>query len=532
MKTLIINGSPKSSRSNSIKLAEAFVKGMNCGDAEIIDLSKQDIKPCKGCFGCWKATPGQCVIRDDMTANLEKLIAADVVIFSFPLYYFSVPGILKNFIDRQLPMVLPFMEDRTDGVGSGSHPGRYDMSGKRYVLVSTCGFYSAEGNYDAVCGMFDHICGKNNYEKIFCGQGELFAIDALRDRTGEYLKIVEKAGKEFAGGRIGEQTRKELSCLIFPKEQFEAMADASWGVSRDGSGEKEHESLTFTRQMAGLYNKNAYDGKVRVLEMHYTDIDKTYQIRLAEKSEVFTDGSQTATTTIHTPYTVWKDIAEGKENGTNALAKHLYRVEGDFDLMINWGKFFGAETSSEPAPDNLKAPHMSAMLIPWCVFWTAIQAAGTAVGGPISMAAAVITPLIFMKHKQTIYDKISPAAVALLSLWAMLAGSVFPVIPVSYGIFGLMWCISCFTKEPMCAAYVKYNYGGESALNNVIFMKTNYILAWGWGILYLIMTAVWTIFCRSGVSPIATVIGSVLPAAMGVFTVFFQNWYPKHTASI
>jgi len=46
--------------------------------------------------------------------------------------------------DRQLPMNLPFMTEREDGMGSGSHPSRYDMSGKRYILISTCGFYSAE----------------------------------------------------------------------------------------------------------------------------------------------------------------------------------------------------------------------------------------------------------------------------------------------------------------------------------------------------------------------------------------------------
>ena len=33
-------------------------------------------------------------------------------------------------------------------------------SGKRHVLISTCGFYSAEGNYDSVLRMFDHFLGK------------------------------------------------------------------------------------------------------------------------------------------------------------------------------------------------------------------------------------------------------------------------------------------------------------------------------------------------------------------------------------
>ena len=210
MNILVINGSPKGSRSNSLRLADAFVKGVSRqtdSQVEQLTLSKLDIAPCKGCFACWKATPGQCCIRDDMGMVLEKLLWADLIVYSFPLYYFNVPGSLKNLIDRQLPMVLPFMSERSDGVGSGSHEGRYDLSGKKYMLISTCGFYSAEGNYDSVCRMFDHICGKGNFDTLFCGQGELFRVKELSQRTDEYLQLVEKAGSEYASGSITPETR-------------------------------------------------------------------------------------------------------------------------------------------------------------------------------------------------------------------------------------------------------------------------------------------------------------------------------------
>ena len=178
------------------------------------------------------------------------------------------------------------MSEREDGVGSGSHDTRYDMSGKKYVLISTCGFYSAEGNYDSVRQMFNHICGKDNYETIFCGQGELFAVKELSTRTDEYLRTVEQAGREYASGVVAEETRMQLGELLFPKETFEKMADASWGVSRE-TGKKEDESLIFTRQMAALYNKKSYDGRDRVLEICYTDLGKTYQILLGETAEEY-----------------------------------------------------------------------------------------------------------------------------------------------------------------------------------------------------------------------------------------------------
>lgn len=190
MKILLINGSPKGKRSNSLKLAYSFIEGFKNGctdDEESISIDElhvasMNIAACKGCFACWQKTPGICCIKDDMQKVIGKLIDADLILWSFPLYYFNVPGILKNLIDRQLPMSLPFMSSKQNGYGSGSHDSRYDMEGKRHVLISTCGFYSAVGNYDSVLRMFDHFLGKGNYTTIFCGQGELFRVKELSAR--------------------------------------------------------------------------------------------------------------------------------------------------------------------------------------------------------------------------------------------------------------------------------------------------------------------------------------------------------------
>jgi len=84
MNVLIINGSPKGENSNSMNLTRAFSDGAGFTRAEIIDVAKFGIKPCLGCFACWNKTPGKCVISDDMGKILDKIIAADVVIWSFP----------------------------------------------------------------------------------------------------------------------------------------------------------------------------------------------------------------------------------------------------------------------------------------------------------------------------------------------------------------------------------------------------------------------------------------------------------------
>jgi multimeric flavodoxin WrbA len=122
-----LNGSPKGENSNTFKLTQAFIDGVAAvqnSSVDFVTISKSTIEPCRGCFCCWEKTPGKCVIPDDMSGILEKYIQADLVIWSFPLYYYSVPGIVKNLMDRLLPLNLPFMTERSDGLGSGSHPSR------------------------------------------------------------------------------------------------------------------------------------------------------------------------------------------------------------------------------------------------------------------------------------------------------------------------------------------------------------------------------------------------------------------------
>ena len=544
MKILLINGSPKGKRSNSLKLAYSFIEGFKNGctdDEESISIDElhvasMNIAACKGCFACWQKTPGICCIKDDMQKVIGKLIDADLILWSFPLYYFNVPGILKNLIDRQLPMSLPFMSSKQNGYGSGSHDSRYDMEDKRHVLISTCGFYSAVGNYDSVLRMFDHFLGKGNYTTIFCGQGELFRVKELSARTDEYLSTVKCAGSEYAmTGTISEETDAILHTLLYSRDVFEKMADASWGISKT-TGEKEPDDLVFTRQMAALYNKDAYDGKDRVLEIHFTDLDHTYQIQLSKTgSEVFTDGRLSPTTRIDTPFTVWSAISRGEIGGAEALGKQMYTVSGDFSLMINWDKIFGSASvvkKTEKTPQNTieqKKPSMTTMLIPWITFWIAVSI-HPEVGAVITLLVVATVPFIMRKHKFVIWDQLSMAAVAILSAAANITGNGVLLTNIGYLVFGLFWLLSCLTKEPLCAAYVKYNYGGENAHQNPLFMKTNYILAAAWGTLY-VLTAIWTfLFKKAGFGNVLILVNNLIPILMGLFTAWFEKWYPARMA--
>ena len=73
-------------------------------------------------------------------------------------------------------------------------------------------------------------------------------------------------------------------------------------------------------------------------------------------------------------------------------------------------------------------------------------------------------------------------------------------------------------------------YHGEDALRNPLFVKTNRILTLLWGILYL-LTPLWT-YAVMGTEAGGWIgaINSVLPLLMGIFTAWFQKWYPAKIA--
>ena len=230
MKILVINGSPRMEGSNTIKLTNAFVAGLNdCTENEVetITIARSNIKPCLGCFGCWKRTPGKCVIDDDMEQHIQKYIAADLVIWSFPLYYLGVPSGTKAFMDRLLPTKLPIIE--VTSANGNRHPERYDIGNKRHVVISTCGFAATKNNFEPVSVHFGTVFA-GGVTNIYCPEGELFRVPQLRFRTDEYLGYVRQAGREYAqSGSFTEETKSRLSELLFPQEEFLAMANSSWG---------------------------------------------------------------------------------------------------------------------------------------------------------------------------------------------------------------------------------------------------------------------------------------------------------------
>jgi len=99
MKVLGFLGSP-SAKELSSAMATRFLETAErlSAEVEIFDLHKLNYSRCQGCMNC-KAL-GHCVLEDDLTAVLEAVRDADVVLMASPLHFGDVTYHLRALIER------------------------------------------------------------------------------------------------------------------------------------------------------------------------------------------------------------------------------------------------------------------------------------------------------------------------------------------------------------------------------------------------------------------------------------------------
>ncbi len=104
MKNVLIIASSPRKDGNSDLLAQQFAAGARetGHTVEVVYLRDYAIGYCHGCLVCLKQ--GTCFQKDDANALMMKLMNADVVAFASPVYYYSVNGQMKTFLDRMNPL--------------------------------------------------------------------------------------------------------------------------------------------------------------------------------------------------------------------------------------------------------------------------------------------------------------------------------------------------------------------------------------------------------------------------------------------
>ncbi len=107
MKKLGISGGTKNSRNDSM-CREALLGAKEAGaEVSFIHLLDLDIKHCTGCTACvmrmMSGKGNDCVLKDDFTWLENKMLDADGIVFSIPIFEKGAMGLFHTLMDRMGP---------------------------------------------------------------------------------------------------------------------------------------------------------------------------------------------------------------------------------------------------------------------------------------------------------------------------------------------------------------------------------------------------------------------------------------------
>lgn len=103
MHVLILHASPRRKGITSTLLYAIQAAIDPAHSVESVRIHDLQIKPCTGCMKCRPDQP--CILpRDDANVLAEKFLWADFIIVGCPVYWGNMPGTLKLFFDRNVPL--------------------------------------------------------------------------------------------------------------------------------------------------------------------------------------------------------------------------------------------------------------------------------------------------------------------------------------------------------------------------------------------------------------------------------------------
>ena len=177
-KIVVITGSPRKN-GNSFAMTDAFIKAAEEKGNTVtrFDAALKKVGGCRACETCY-STGKACTFDDDFNTIAPAILEADVIVFTMPVYWYSIPAQIKGVIDRIFSFVV-----------SGK-----DISGKECALITCC----EEEDMSVMDGVripMERMCALNKWKMV----GEVLIPGVLNvgdiDKTDGCKKAAALADK-------------------------------------------------------------------------------------------------------------------------------------------------------------------------------------------------------------------------------------------------------------------------------------------------------------------------------------------------
>ncbi len=102
MKVIGFNGSPRKDGNTTVLMGYLLEELRNGGiETELVQLSEKPIHGCIACYKCFENKDKRCAVRNDAANDyIEKIVAAQGIVFGSPSYFQDVTAEMKALIDR------------------------------------------------------------------------------------------------------------------------------------------------------------------------------------------------------------------------------------------------------------------------------------------------------------------------------------------------------------------------------------------------------------------------------------------------
>ena len=121
-KIVVITGSPRKT-GNSFAMTDAFIQAAEAKGHTVtrFDAAHLQVGGCRACETCY-STGKACTFDDDFNTIAPAVLEADVVVFTMPEHWYSIPAQIKAVIDKLYALVV----------------GGKDYAGKACALIACC----------------------------------------------------------------------------------------------------------------------------------------------------------------------------------------------------------------------------------------------------------------------------------------------------------------------------------------------------------------------------------------------------------
>lgn len=148
-KIAVITGSPRRN-GNSFAMTDAFIRAAEAKGYPVVrfDAALRKVGGCRACETCF-STGKACTFDDDFNKIAPQLLEADGLVFTMPVYWYSIPAQIKGVIDRIYSFVV----------------GGKDIAGKECGLIACC----EENDPSVMDGVripMERMCGLNQWKMV------------------------------------------------------------------------------------------------------------------------------------------------------------------------------------------------------------------------------------------------------------------------------------------------------------------------------------------------------------------------------